>query len=387
MPAGVRLEQSAKLMSEYWQSTNGRPESRYLWNDAFAVCVMLHFDRLGVASNFRWKDAAQRLVEQVHDTLGRFRADDSDQSRRNRFLSGLDQDQAQLHPTAGGLRIGKRLPGRKAFEKYDSVLEWERDGQYFHYLTKWISCLCQFQDQTKCRWAVELAKAIFPKFYRGGRGIFWKMSEDLRYPVVSGHGAHDALDGFITFRYLDAIAPHLDRFDSEVSCFLKLVNFPGLVTSDTLGIGGLLQDSFRLAQIIRKDSCEDLPNLTRFLICLLEVSLQSLNQVHWYSFDAVEEYRLAFRELGLSIGLAAILFLGKEVDNLNLREDEGKRVADLVDALSAFLPWREKIINFWSNPLHQVNKTWKEHQGINTVMLAASLVPESVLHLQFTCNP
>jgi hypothetical protein len=43
----------------------------------------------------------------------------------------------------GGLRIGKPLKERGANEPIDESLEWDRDGQYFHYLTKWMHALCR----------------------------------------------------------------------------------------------------------------------------------------------------------------------------------------------------------------------------------------------------
>src|SRR5216684_2205383 len=49
----------------------------------------------------------------------------------------------------GGLRIGKKLPERSAGEPFDEQLEWDRDGQYFHYLTKWMHALDQVARSTK----------------------------------------------------------------------------------------------------------------------------------------------------------------------------------------------------------------------------------------------
>src|SRR4051812_34118810 len=74
---------------------------RYLWTDAFAVCNFLGLARLtGEKAHL---DLAEQLVEQVHGVLGRHRGDDGRHGR----LSGLDEEAARAHPTAGGLRIGK----------------------------------------------------------------------------------------------------------------------------------------------------------------------------------------------------------------------------------------------------------------------------------------
>ena len=62
---------------------------------------------------------------------------------RRGWLGGRSEEDGERHPTAGGLRIGKPLPERGAREPIDERLEWDRDGQYFHYLTKWMHALCQ----------------------------------------------------------------------------------------------------------------------------------------------------------------------------------------------------------------------------------------------------
>ena len=74
----------------------GREQHRYLWTDAFAVCNFLELYRQ--SGDYNCKSLALRLVDQVHQTLGRHRPDDS----RSGWLSGLDEDQGRLQPTAGG---------------------------------------------------------------------------------------------------------------------------------------------------------------------------------------------------------------------------------------------------------------------------------------------
>ncbi|MCF8126715.1 MAG: hypothetical protein K9J51_10890 [Desulfotignum sp.] len=49
-------------------------------------------------------------------------------------ISGLDEKKGKQHPTRGGLRIGKPLNERRSDEPFDQNLEWDRDGQYYHYL-------------------------------------------------------------------------------------------------------------------------------------------------------------------------------------------------------------------------------------------------------------
>jgi hypothetical protein len=96
--------------------------------------------------------------------LGSHRPDDD----RTGWLDGA----SAAHPTRGGLRIGKHLPERGAGERLDERLEWDRDGQYFHYLTKWMHALDQVSASTgdpRFRvWARELAG--WPTSHPGGSG-------------------------------------------------------------------------------------------------------------------------------------------------------------------------------------------------------------------------
>jgi hypothetical protein len=90
---------------------------RYLWTDAFAVCNFLElYDQTGEQ---KYKQDALALVEQVHHILGKHREDDP----RSGWISALDEDEAEKHPTIGGLRIGKKLNERKLDESYDERLE------------------------------------------------------------------------------------------------------------------------------------------------------------------------------------------------------------------------------------------------------------------------
>ena len=135
-------ETAAQLMSGFARRTGLYPESqkeqrRYLWTDAFAVCNFIElFVRTG---NEFYRQCATDLIDQVHHVLGRYRADDY----RHGWISGLDEEAGKRHPTMGGLRIGKPLRERQAGESVDERLEWDRDGQYFHYLTKWMHALCR----------------------------------------------------------------------------------------------------------------------------------------------------------------------------------------------------------------------------------------------------
>ena len=161
------------IMAEFSDATGlataAKPPRRYLWTDAFAVCNFLElYQRTGDGS---WRKLALRLVDQVHNILGRHRAGDP----RTGWISGRTEEDGRRHPTIGGLRIGKQMNERKSDEPYDDRLEWDRDGQYYHYLTKWMHALNRVSrsngESIFNLWAMELAKAAHAGFVHvlGGR--------------------------------------------------------------------------------------------------------------------------------------------------------------------------------------------------------------------------
>lgn len=368
-----RMEEAVRLMTSFAQRTgldSDRPSQRYLWTDAFAVCNFLELAR--ATGERRYRELALRLVDQVHHTLGRHRADDS----RRGWISGLDEEAGASHPTRGGLRIGKRLPERRVGEPFDEQLEWDRDGQYFHYLTKWMHALDQVSRSTKQPrfnlWARELASAAFRAFTSTGRMV-WKMSIDLSRPLVSSMGQHDPLDGFITCAQLQATAARLaggregPGLQEALDGFASMIGSGGWATEDPLGIGGLLMDASRLAQLMRQGAFTK-SDLLRNLLEAASVSLRHHAEQDHAGWPASR--RLAFRELGLAIGLHAIEPLEKYA---------GSRA--MVEALRPYAPLGSAIESFWLEPEHRQDRTWLEHRDIDEVMLATSLVPEGFLIL------
>src|SRR5512139_3422771 len=131
----ARTRSAIELMdgfAERTRITSDRPQQRYLWTDSFAVCNFVGLWR--ATGDERYRRLALRLVDDVHHVLGRHRSDD----RRRGWISGVSDRDGEEHPTQGGLRIGKKLPERGPGEPFDEALEWDRDGQYFHYLTRWM---------------------------------------------------------------------------------------------------------------------------------------------------------------------------------------------------------------------------------------------------------
>src|SRR5687768_12574164 len=100
-----RTAAAAAILDEFAASsglTTPASPRRYLWTDAFAVMTWTGlYER---TRERRFLELAARLVAQVHEVLGAHRP-------------------AAEHPTARGLRIGKKLPERRPGEPYDPELE------------------------------------------------------------------------------------------------------------------------------------------------------------------------------------------------------------------------------------------------------------------------
>lgn len=133
---------------------------RYLWTDAFGLVLYVSLFR--ETGEQRWLDCARDLVVDVDCVLGRER----------------------------GYRIGEAA---------------DRDGQYFHYLAMWLfalACLGE-HDPAYREKGIRIAKDIHRSFVLPGRGVIWKMEEDLSAPYPGyGLGAMDAFDGYVSYRLL-----------------------------------------------------------------------------------------------------------------------------------------------------------------------------------------
>lgn len=376
----MNMQLARTLMDDYARATGlvgeeTRPK-RYLWTDAFAVCNFIGLYR--ALGDDRFLGLAERLVAQVHLTLCRHREDDS----RSGWISGLSEEDGKQHPTIGGVRIGKPLNERTPGQSLDSRLEWDMDGQYFHYLTKWMHALhClgrQTGDFAYRRWARELALTAHNAFCyelseEGSKRMVWKMSIDLGRVLVSSMGHHDALDGLITYLELQSAeprnTPNRGKLAAAIAEASAMCEKGRWMTDDPLGIGGLLDDGGRLAQLVFRRNLPRLP-LLMHLLSEARRSLDAFARSPLLTFPA--ERRLAFRELGLSIGLHAIEYVKPLVTG-------DAEVTGLMKSILEHRSLAVQIETFWSEPSHRESASWLEHEDINRVMLATSLAPEGYL--------
>lgn len=337
---------------------NGDEKRRYLWTDAFALQSL--FGLAQITGDDAYREQAIHLIDLVHSHLGRFREDDP----REGWISGLPEEEGKNHPTKGGLRIGKDLPERKAGETYDAQLEWGRDGQYYHYLTKWISALLVAQRETGeekyAHWAAELAEVserfIVKKV--GRKRMYWKMSTDLTRPLVDSMGAQDALEGAILCRKVLNAYPHPSgTLMAAIADMDEMCNGKDWSTNDPLGLGGLLLNTARVSGFDKKDLPASIHADKLFKGALHGLQMYKAgNPMQKEAFE-----RLAFRECGLSLGLRVME---------GLPENSALNVKDL----QVFFPLAEKIETFWAHPQYQKVHTWTEHLDINAISLASSLI-------------
>lgn len=383
----ARIALASKIMEQFAGRTGltgaGTAPKRYLWTDAFAVCNFLELGRQ--TGDREYEDLARRLVDQVHHVLGRHRGDDS----RRGWLSGLGDKEGENHPTCGGLRIGKALPERRPDEPLDEQLEWDRDGQYYHYLTKWMLALNRLARQTGTdlfnSWALELARAAHAGFTYlhpslGTPLMHWKMSIDLTRPLVAAMGHHDPLDGLLTFHELQAQSGASGSQAAQESLAPGIRDLAGMCagrdwrTEDPLGLGGLLSDALRAARLMADNPGLRLNGL---LADMLAAGAQGLS--FYAGRSALYQpaaFRVAFRELGLAIGLHA----AERIEELfRIRPDLLAKQDSFAPRLREILYHKalgKQIEDFWLNAENQQGASWNEHLDINTVMLATSLVPD-----------
>lgn len=383
-----RIRRAAELMLRFAERTgldSDRPQQRYLWTDAFAVCNFLGL--AAATGEARHRELALSLVERVHGTLGRHRPDDL----RSGWLSGLGEQEGAAHPTRGGLRIGKRLPERGERERFDENLEWDRDGQYFHYLTQWMHALDQVARATGeprfNAWARELAEVAVRRFSQlpadGGPGrMFWKMSIDLTRPLVPSMGQHDPLAGYVACLELTATAERMPqpaagpRLAAQAEQLAAMFESLDLATDDPLGLGGLLLEAFAVHRLGREGARVEGALLERLL-----ADARSGLSVYARHGELLRpaERRLAFRELGLAVGLHGVARMAAEVEADARAAGVSTKARAELRALSRYADMADTIESFWLEPAHQRVQSFTEHRDINEVMLATSLVPEGYL--------
>ena len=389
---GARIAAADSLIHAFIARTGAdghAPSRRYLWTDAFAVLALVGLHRK--TRREPYLDSAMSLAQRVHSELGRFREDDM----RMGWISGLSESEGAERPTVGGLRIGKPDPERAPGAMLDERLEWDRDGQYFHYLTKWMVALNRLAHATDDPmwndWAVDLSLASWPAFsapadISGTPRMHWKMSTDLSRPLVASMGHHDPLDGLATFAQIRASQRalggrrSLGALDVAQSDMLEMCErCRSWATTDSLGIGGLLLDLAAIVRLTAEGQLEAGRTLDRALMDAVR-SLDAFAASH--ELERPVRGRLAFREIGLSIGLHSVESMRQVIlhshSSFGSRMDVERRLGS-VQALFERRGLAEEIERCWLEPAAQATPGWRSHEDINSVMLATTLVPDACI--------
>jgi hypothetical protein len=237
---------------------------RYLWTDAFGLVLLVSlYEEL---KEQRYFDEAAQLVTEVERVLGRRR----------------------------GIRIGE---------------EPDRDGQYFHYLAMWLYALAvlgrhrpDYREQ-----GVALARQIHDPFVVPGRGVIWKMQEDLSGPYPGyGFGALDAFDGYVSYRLLDEQS--LSREIAEMRSLIDGTADDLVITQD-LGLGMMLW----LAHFYPEEDWAKLH--TARSLSMLDRMWQG--QGYFAREPYLPHVRFAFTNYGVSVGLQSTGAWPERVDALN----------------------------------------------------------------------
>jgi hypothetical protein len=237
---------------------------RYLWTDAFGLVLLVSlYEEL---KEERFLDEAEWLVAEVDRVLGRKR----------------------------GIRIGE---------------EADRDGQYFHYLAMWLFALAvlgRLKPAYRER-GVALARDIHGPFVVPGRGVLWKMKEDLSGPYPGyGFGALDAFDGYVSYRLLDeqALAPEIAEMGEIIDRTAS-----NLVITQDLGLGMMLWMThfFPEEPWAEQQKQRSLAMLDRMWV----------EDGYFAREPYLPEVRFAFTNYGVSVGLQGAGAMGDRVERLN----------------------------------------------------------------------
>jgi hypothetical protein len=204
------------------------------------------------------------------------------------------------------------------------------------------------------------------------------MSTDLTRPLVPNIGLHDTLDALITFWEIEHAMQHhteLNGLHQALEKLHPLCQNADWVTDDPLGLGGLLFDACRLAQLRRGDHQRE----TRLLEDILQACCNGLAALFVSRYlDQPTTHRLAFRELGLAIGLGALPMIAEAIEGEEgLRDRPGLRRP--IELLLSHKPLCGEIVDLWLKHARANDESWDAHRDINEVMLATALMPQMFL--------
>jgi hypothetical protein len=88
---------------------------------------------------------------------------------------------------------------------------------------------------------------------------------------------------------------------------------------------------------------------------------------------------LAFRELGLAIGLRALPMVACRISRNGIASRPVSH--QTINVLLRYELLSQEIINTWLPYAQDRNENWRAHEDINDVMLATALIPDMFLSI------
>ena len=157
------------------------------------------------------------------------------------------------------------------------------------------------------RKGVELVRQIHDAFVVPGRGVIWKMKEDLSGPYPGyGFGALDAFDGYVSYRLLDEKA--LSREIADMRVLIDRAA-PDLLITQDLGLGMMLW----MTQFFPEEDWAR----TQRARCLGTLDQHVDRRGLFLPRARASPVKFAFTNYGVSIGLQAVIAMPERVGRLN----------------------------------------------------------------------
>lgn len=324
------LQLAEQLMGALAQRTEN---ARRLDVDALALGNELMLAALKRPGNFL--ERARQRVDKVHEVLARHRPD----SGRTGWLSGLNESEARMHPTRGGLRSGL-LKGPAP----------DGDEQCFHHLTLWMSALERLFRVTGLpnylTWSQDLAEASYQAFvYQTAAGprMHSKLSCDLRQTPSAETDPLDPLDGLVTFMRIHNTG---GGFEEECADFSQILENTDISSREPQALGRMLRDSAELRPY------PDMESLSSGLVAL---AVQGLAEVAG-GFEESRQREPA-GELALAWGLERVA-----------------RTPRHRALLGNYRKLSEELIGYWSQESNCQSSEWLADRDLNEALLAGALL-------------
>ena len=140
-----------------------------------------------------------------------------------------------------------------------------------------------------------------------------------------------------------------------------------------------MKDAYKIAQLVIADNFTQ-PDLLETVVASSLIGLDSYVREPHLKLPA--DHRLAFRELGLSIGLQAVERLNGLLEQYPGVFKKYRFAQSHLESLMQYVPLHEAINTFWLDRKNRESTAWLAHRAINMVMLATSLSPDGYISLQ-----